>query len=69
MLGRMGSPNDISNAIIYLASDASEWVTGTVLSVDMVVTLDGDFNFIFKVFLILKLIKIIIIKFSFYDFI
>ena len=34
MLGRMGDPSDISNALIYLASDASKWVTGTTLSVD-----------------------------------
>ena len=34
MLGRMGDAEDISNALIYLASDASSWVTGTVLSVD-----------------------------------
>lgn len=34
MLGRMGAPTDISNALIYLSSNASEWITGTVLSID-----------------------------------
>ncbi len=34
MLGRMGDAEDISNALIYLSSDASTWITGTVLSVD-----------------------------------
>jgi len=34
MLGRMGEASDISGALIYLASDAAKWVTGTILSVD-----------------------------------
>ena len=34
MLGRMGAATDISNALIYLSSNASEWITGTVLSID-----------------------------------
>ncbi|MFF3024425.1 glucose 1-dehydrogenase [Gottfriedia sp. NPDC057948] len=29
-----GSPNDIANAILYLASDASKWVTGSELKID-----------------------------------
>ena len=33
-LGRLGSPPDIAQAILYLASDASSWVTGTSLVVD-----------------------------------
>lgn len=33
-LGRMGRPSDIAEAIIYLASDAAEWVTGTALLAD-----------------------------------
>ena len=33
-LGRMGAPEDIANAYLWLASDAASFVTGTVLSVD-----------------------------------
>lgn len=33
-LGRNGRPDDIAEAALYLASDASRWVTGTVLPVD-----------------------------------
>ncbi len=33
-LGRMGRPEDIANAYVWLASDAASFVTGTVLSVD-----------------------------------
>jgi 3-oxoacyl-[acyl-carrier protein] reductase len=33
-LGRMGSPEDISEAYVWLASDAAAFITGTVLSVD-----------------------------------
>jgi len=33
-LGHMGEPNDIAYAAIYLASDESAFVTGSVLSVD-----------------------------------
>lgn len=34
MLGKMADADDISNALIYLSSDASKYITGTVLSVD-----------------------------------
>lgn len=34
-----GEPKDIANGIIYLLSDASKWVTGTVLTIDGGVTL------------------------------
>lgn len=33
-LGRVGSPQDIANAILYLASDESSWVTGTEMCID-----------------------------------
>ena len=33
-LGRMGSPEDIANAYVWLASEAASFVTGTTISVD-----------------------------------
>jgi len=33
-LGRISEPEDVASAILYLASDESAWVTGTVLVVD-----------------------------------
>jgi len=33
-LGRMGQPEDIATAAIYLASDAAEWVTGITIDID-----------------------------------
>ncbi|MBI3743994.1 MAG: SDR family oxidoreductase, partial [Chloroflexi bacterium] len=33
-IGRMGRPEDIAQAVLYLVSDASSFVTGTVLVVD-----------------------------------
>lgn len=33
-LGRFGIPEDVANAIIYLLSDASSWVTGSEIVID-----------------------------------
>ena len=33
-MGRIGDPDDIAEAYLWLASDASTWITGIVLSVD-----------------------------------
>jgi 3-oxoacyl-[acyl-carrier protein] reductase len=33
-LGRMGKPDDVAEAYVWLASDAASFITGTVLSVD-----------------------------------
>jgi meso-butanediol dehydrogenase / (S,S)-butanediol dehydrogenase / diacetyl reductase len=33
-LGRVGEPDDIANAALFLASDEAGWITGTVLRVD-----------------------------------
>jgi NAD(P)-dependent dehydrogenase (short-subunit alcohol dehydrogenase family) len=33
-LGRVGEPDDIANAAMFLASDDAAWITGTVLPVD-----------------------------------
>jgi meso-butanediol dehydrogenase / (S,S)-butanediol dehydrogenase / diacetyl reductase len=33
-LGRVGEPEDVANAALFLASDDASWITGTVLPVD-----------------------------------
>lgn len=33
-IGRLGTPEDTARAVLYLASDAASWVTGTTLVVD-----------------------------------
>ena len=34
MLGRVGEPEDIAHAAVYLAADESSWVTGSSLMID-----------------------------------
>jgi 3alpha(or 20beta)-hydroxysteroid dehydrogenase len=33
-MGRFGEPADVANAVVYLASDAAKWITGTELVLD-----------------------------------
>lgn len=33
-LGRIGTPEDIANSVMYLLSQQSNWVTGTILNID-----------------------------------
>lgn len=33
-LARVGEPEDIANAVLYLASNEANWVTGTILNID-----------------------------------
>lgn len=33
-VGRMGAPNEIAAAVLYLASDEAAFVTGTALEID-----------------------------------
>jgi 3-oxoacyl-[acyl-carrier protein] reductase len=34
MMGRIGEPGDIANAVVFLASPESGWITAQVLTVD-----------------------------------
>ena len=33
-LNRIGDPADVSNAAVFMASDESKWITGTILNID-----------------------------------
>jgi NAD(P)-dependent dehydrogenase (short-subunit alcohol dehydrogenase family) len=43
-VGRVGEPDDITGAVIYLASRASTFVTGAVLPVDGGISTTGRAN-------------------------
>lgn len=40
-LGRLGAPDDVANAVAFLASDEASWITGQVLVLDGGLTLNG----------------------------
>ena len=33
-LGRLGKPDDIANMVVYLASPAGSWITGSIIVID-----------------------------------
>ena len=33
-LGRIGTPQDVASAIVFLLSDQASWITGSILNVD-----------------------------------
>jgi 3-oxoacyl-[acyl-carrier protein] reductase len=33
-MGRIGTPEDVAAAVLFLASDAARFITGTALSID-----------------------------------
>jgi NAD(P)-dependent dehydrogenase (short-subunit alcohol dehydrogenase family) len=33
-LGRLGTPDDVANAVVFLASPAASWITGQTLLVN-----------------------------------
>jgi NAD(P)-dependent dehydrogenase (short-subunit alcohol dehydrogenase family) len=41
-LGRVGEPEDVARLIVFLASEASGWMTGTVVPIDGGVTGAGS---------------------------
>ena len=42
--GRIGEPDDVARAAVWLASDAADYVTGTTLFVDGGMTLYPEFR-------------------------
>ena len=48
LLQRMGTPEEVADMAVYLASDVAEWITGTVMNVNggqVWMTEDGRPNF------------------------
>ena len=43
-LGRLGTPRDVANAVLFLASDEAEYITGTTIVIDGGQTLPRDFR-------------------------
>ena len=40
-LGRLGVPNDVAEAVAFLAGDASTWITGQTIVIDGGLLLGG----------------------------
>jgi gluconate 5-dehydrogenase len=43
-IGRLGSPDDLIGSVVYLASDASSWVTGQTIVLDGGLTIGADWD-------------------------
>ena len=43
-VGRLGAPEDLVGSVIYLASDASSWVTGQTIVLDGGLTAGADWD-------------------------
>jgi 3-oxoacyl-[acyl-carrier protein] reductase len=44
-LGRLGTPRDVANAILFLASEDASYITGTTIAIDGGQTLPGSKDF------------------------
>ena len=44
-LGRLGTPRDVANAVLFLASDEAEYITGTTILIDGGQTLPEGHDF------------------------
>jgi NAD(P)-dependent dehydrogenase (short-subunit alcohol dehydrogenase family) len=43
-MGRLGAPEDLIGSVVYLASDASSWVTGQTIVLDGGLTIGADWD-------------------------